>query len=109
MIALRYSATHKSLCEEYLPRGCFAGILDSGCELLLGVIPGPNCSSSAYLQVELWDLGQLLSQNPAPAESKNRLELPSLSLSISARSLTQQLAHLMTPRRLISSMWLVEL
>ena len=52
----------------------YAGSLEPGCELLLGVYPAPACASSAYLLVELWDLDQLMRSGAIPAESSHRAD-----------------------------------
>ena len=57
-----------------------AGSLEAGCALLMDVSPGPACDSSAYLLVELWDLGQLMLREPVPAESSHRAD-PLLGMS----------------------------
>lgn len=71
---MQYTRSSQASSAPYLCCSPCTGTLAAGCELQLGVLPGPNCTDSAYLQVELWDLGQLMLKSPVAAESKDRAD-----------------------------------
>ena len=48
--------------------------MGAGCQTLFEVARGPDCDGSSYLNVELWDLGELMVKNPVYLTDKIKEE-----------------------------------
>lgn len=42
--------------------------------MLFEVAPGPKCNGASYLNVELWDLGELMVRDPVYSTDKSRAD-----------------------------------